>query len=62
MAHKNNSGAAPEAGNLAEIMSEGVVDDLDRVREELETRMHWVWQRNLKAKASEAVELFKESL
>ncbi|CAF9908488.1 MAG: hypothetical protein HETSPECPRED_008093 [Heterodermia speciosa] len=51
-----------EYGKLLGMQSEGVGEDLEKMRENLETRMHWIWQRNQTAQLNGAVELFAESL
>lgn len=59
---QRNVETSREKGRLLAMMMEGVNDDLDKMREELGTRMNWLWQRNLEAQSREAVELFEESL
>lgn len=51
-----------EAGQLSAMKQEGVGADLEKMREKLSTRMHWIWQWDLVAQNREAVELFEESL
>ena len=51
-----------EFGILLGMQLEGVGEDLEKMREDLETRMHWVWQRDQTAQLNGAVELFEESL
>ena len=59
---QRNVETSRETGELIAMMLEGVGDDLDKMKEELGTRMHWLWQRNMEAQTREAVELFEESL
>lgn len=51
-----------EAGKLVGMLAEGVGSDLQKIRERLETRMHWIWNRDLEKQNAEAVALFEESL
>ena len=51
-----------EAGTLVGMLAEGVGSDLQIIRERLETRMHWIWNRDLEKQNAEAVALFEESL
>ncbi|MCJ1377151.1 hypothetical protein MMC17_000243, partial [Xylographa soralifera] len=51
-----------EVGRLVTFMDPDVGDDLDKIREELDTRMHWLWNRDLTAQNEAVVRLFKESL
>ena len=51
-----------DAGRMLCFREPGVGDDLEKIKESLETRMHWVWNRDLKAQNEEVVRLFKESL
>ena len=59
---QRNVDTSRECGYLVAMMLEGVNDDLAKMREDLATRMHWLWQRNMEAQTREAVELFEESL
>lgn len=51
-----------EAGLLFGMLAEGVGTDLQKMRERLETRMHWIWNRDLGKQNADAVALFEESL
>lgn len=51
-----------EAGKLFGMMTEGVGSDLQKIREKTETRMHWIWNRDLARQNEEAVALFEESV
>ncbi len=51
-----------EAGRLVAMMAEGVGSDVEKIRDKLETRMHWIWNRDLEKQNAEAIALFEESL
>ncbi|KAL9064889.1 MAG: hypothetical protein Q9161_008592 [Pseudevernia consocians] len=51
-----------EAGRLLAMMEEGVGSDLEKIRERLETRMHWIWNRDMEKQNGEAIAIFEESL
>ena len=51
-----------EYGKLIGMHSEGVGEDLEKMKEHLETRLHWIWQRDQMSQLNGAVELFEESL
>lgn len=51
-----------EAGRLVGMLTEGVGSDLGKIRERLETRMHWIWNRDLEKQNAEALALLEESL
>ena len=51
-----------ESGQLMSMQLPGVGDDLEKMREKLNTRMHWIWHRDLAAQNEDAVRLFEESL
>ena len=59
---QRNVETSRDAGLLVAMMLDGVNDDLEKMREDLGTRMNWLWQRNMEAQTREAVELFEESL
>ena len=40
----------------------GVGDDLDRMKDNLETRWDWIFDRDLVAQNEEAVRVFQESI
>lgn len=50
-----------EAGQLVSMSQPGVGDDLDIMRETLDTRLQWIWDRDLVAQNDEAVKLFQEA-
>lgn len=51
-----------EAGQLYAMRAEGIGEDIEKMARNLETRMHWIWGRDLRAQNREAVRLFEESL
>ena len=51
-----------EAGLLVGMKEEGVESDLRKMKKKLDTRMHWIWNRDLVAQNEEALRLFEESL
>lgn len=51
-----------EAGYLYTMQLDGVEDDVDKIREALEERMHWIWHRNIQAQNQAALDLYEESL
>lgn len=51
-----------ESGQLMSMQLPGVDDDLEKMREKFETRMHWVWHRDLVAQNEEAIKLFDEAV
>ena len=51
-----------EAGRLGAFEEEGVGSNIEKVRERLSNRMHWIWNRDMVAQNAEAVRLFEESL
>lgn len=38
----------------------GVGDDVDKMKQYLDTSMHWIWDRDLVAQNEDAVKLFEE--
>ena len=50
-----------ENGQLVTMGLPGVGDDIEKMREALETRMHWIWHRDLVAQNEAAVKLFEEA-
>lgn len=51
-----------EAGQLYGMVAEGVGDDLDKIRERIDARMNWIWNRDMGKQNGEAIALFEESL
>lgn len=51
-----------ESGMLFSMLTKGVGSDVEKIRERTETRMHWIWNRDLEKQNAEAVALFEESL
>ena len=50
-----------EAGWLFGMQAKGVGEDLKKIKEKIETRMHWIWNRDLDKQNSEAIALYEES-
>ena len=44
------------------MQQEGIGSDLQKMREIMEKRMHWLWHRDLRQQNKEALILFEESL
>ena len=51
-----------EAGQLLGMKQEGIGSDIKKMKQALDTRMHWVWHRSQTAQMDAAVQLFEESL
>ena len=51
-----------DSGQLVGMRAEGVGSDLEKMRELLSFRVHWIWNRDMVEQNREAVQLFKESL
>lgn len=51
-----------EAAELDFMRLKGVGDDIKKMREKHDGRMHWVWHRDLVAQNEAAVRLFEEGL
>lgn len=51
-----------ESGQLMSMQQPGVGDNIEKMREKLESRMHWVWHRDLVAQNEAAIKLFEEAL
>ena len=51
-----------ESGNLLGMQLPGVGDDIKKMKEKFDTRMHWIWHRDLTAQNDAALKLFSESL
>ena len=51
-----------EVGRMVASLDASISDDMDKIRESLETRIHWIWNRDLVAQNEEVVRLFKEAL
>ena len=51
-----------ETGQLVSMSLPGVGDDLDKMKEKLETRLDWIFDRDLVAQNDEAVQVFQESI
>ena len=50
-----------DSGNLLGMKKEGVEDDLSKMKEQFETRMGWIWNRDLVAQNKAAVKLLDEA-
>ncbi|KAM0804556.1 hypothetical protein BDR22DRAFT_836467 [Usnea florida] len=51
-----------EAGLLTSMSLPGVGEDLDKMKEKLDTRQQWIFDRDLVAQNEEAVQVFQESV
>ncbi|KAM0794820.1 hypothetical protein BDR22DRAFT_814573 [Usnea florida] len=51
-----------ESGMLISMQTPGVGSDLDKIREKTETRMHWIWNRDMEKQNADALALFEEGL
>ena len=51
-----------EAGLLTSMSLPGVGDDLDKMKEQLDTRQNWIFDLDLAAQNEEAVKVFQESI
>lgn len=51
-----------DAGQLVGMRAEGVGTDLEKMRELLSFRSHWIWNRDMLEQNRAALQLFKESL
>ena len=51
-----------ETGRLISFRGEGIGDDLEKLREILSNRAHWLWNRDMAAQNKEALLLFEEGL
>lgn len=50
-----------EAAQLMGMKQEGVGDDLKKMKAKLDTRMHWIWDRDMVAQNNAAIKLMEES-
>lgn len=50
-----------EAGRLWDFELEDYGDDIDALRRNMETRMHWIWQADLRAELERAKTIFRQS-
>ena len=51
-----------ESGQLMSMQQPGVGDDVEKMRGKFETRMHWIWHRDLVAQNEDAIKLFEEAI
>ncbi|PYH86774.1 FAD/NAD(P)-binding domain-containing protein [Aspergillus uvarum CBS 121591] len=49
-----------DAGLLYQCQKPGVEDDVDKIRQDLDERMHWIWNLDLKAHLAEALDIFHQ--
>lgn len=50
-----------EAGQVISMKRPGVGENLDKMREDLETRLNWIWHRDLVAQNEAAIKVFEEA-
>lgn len=48
-----------EAGELYELQLDGVMDDIEKVIEDLEQRYDWIWEVDLDAELDKAKAIFR---
>ena len=51
-----------DSGQLVGMRAEGVGNDIEKMRELLSFRVHWIWNRDMVEQNREALQLFTESL
>ena len=51
-----------DSGQLVSMRAVGVGSDVEKMRELLSFRVHWIWNRDMEEQRHEALQLFKESL
>lgn len=51
-----------DTGQLIGMRAEGVGSDLEKMRNSLSFRVHWIWNRDMVEQNREALQLLKESL
>ena len=51
-----------DSGELVGMRAVGVGGDVEKMRELLSYRVHWIWNRDMEEQKREAVQLFRESL
>lgn len=49
-----------EAGELYELQLDGVMDDIEKVIEDLEQRYDWIWEVDLDAELDKAKAIFRD--
>lgn len=49
-----------ETGHMLSMQLPGVGDNVDKMKQYLDTSMHWIWDRDLVAQNEDAVKLFEE--
>lgn len=50
-----------EAGRLWDFELEGYGDDVDALQQNMQTRMHWIWQADLRGELERAKAIFRQS-
>lgn len=50
-----------EAGELMSMEYPGIGGDVEKMRGKFDTRMNWIWNRDMKAQNEYAVQLFQEA-
>ena len=48
-----------EAGEILSLHFEGIGDDVEKIRENYEKRMNWIWYEDLEAQTARAISLMK---
>lgn len=51
-----------EAGMLYEFQVPGILDDIEKVRADIDQRVRWIWNVNVEELCQEAVSLLKDDL
>ena len=59
---QRNVTTSREAGEIDFMRSKGAEDNVEKMREKLDGRMHWIWNRDLMAQNEAAIRLFEESI
>ena len=49
-----------EVGLIYDFQREGIGDDIKKIKEDLEQRWNWIWNEDLEAELTNAMEIFKE--
>lgn len=50
-----------DAGRLWDFELEGCLDDVDALQQNMENRMHWIWNADLPADLERAKAIFRQS-
>lgn len=51
-----------EAGTLYEFQEPDILDDIEKVKADIDQRLRWIWNVNIEELCQEAVSLLKEDL